>query len=126
MSQFAELLRARNSTPAKPANSANPAADISNFSNISRGSEASSVVDDTALTPAQEAARKEVLARLEAHPSLERAFVARWEADTLIVSIAIRGLGTGDLSIPRERIRQGDLAAYAELLDCLSSQGVAS
>jgi hypothetical protein len=69
-------------------------------------------------SPVQEAARREVLAQLETHPSIERAFVNRFEADgTLVVTLAIRGVGTGELKIPTERFSQGTLNDYGALLD---------
>lgn len=71
------------------------------------------------LTLAQQDARSEVLARLSAHPAIERAFVTRWEAGNLIVTLAIRGVGTGELVISGDRIDRDDLQGYALLLGCL-------
>jgi len=72
------------------------------------------------LSPAQEAARREVLAQLETHPSVERGFVNRFDADgTLVVTLAIRGVGTGELLIPADRFYQGSLENYGALLACI-------
>ena len=108
---------------ATPATTATPVAKVAA---VAVAVPVQSDVEAPPLTRPHEAARQEVLARLEAHPSVERAFVTRWEADTLLVTLGIRSVGTGELSIPCERMRQGDLAAYSALLDCLSSQGAAS
>lgn len=79
-----------------------------------------------ALTVVQEAARREVLARLEAHPNVERAFVTRWDGEMLIVTLGLRGVGTGELAIPAERIRGKDLTVHGELLDWLTELGACS
>jgi hypothetical protein len=47
------------------------------------------------LTLAQERARSEVLAQLEAHPTIRRAFINRFESDVLILTLAIRDVGDG-------------------------------
>jgi hypothetical protein len=72
------------------------------------------------LTPAQMAATQDVLARLAAHPDVKRAFVTRFEGDTLIVTLAVRGVGTCELAIPGDRFNREDLADYDALLACLS------
>jgi hypothetical protein len=80
--------------------------------------------DDTDVPPfsaVQEAARLEMLAKLAAHPTVERAFATRWEAGALIVTLAIRGIGTGELLIPADRMGRDDLKAYGQLLECLST-----
>jgi hypothetical protein len=73
-----------------------------------------------ALSPFQEAARNQVLAQLETHPHIKRAFVNRFEPDgTMIVTLGIRGVGTGELKIPAERFTQSSLDDYAALLGCI-------
>ena len=70
-----------------------------------------------ALSPAQDLARAHALAQLEANPSVARAFVNRFREDgTMILTLAIRGVGTGELLIPAERFNQGSLDDYAALL----------
>jgi len=72
------------------------------------------------LSPAQESARQQVLAQLEAHPTVKRAFVNRFEADgTMIVTLAIRGVGTGELKIPADRFNQDTLDDYGALLNTI-------
>jgi hypothetical protein len=67
----------------------------------------------------QEAARRDVLGQLEANPQVQRAFVNRFESGLLIVTLAIRNVGTCELVIPTERFDAGNLADYAALLDCM-------
>ena len=74
---------------------------------------------DGQLTPVQEAARREVLARLAADPAVQRAFCTRFEHDSLIVTLALRGIGTCELLIPAERFNAGKLESFAVLLECL-------
>ncbi len=72
------------------------------------------------LSPAQQAARREVLTQLEANPTVERAFVNRFNPDgTMVVTLAIRGIGTGELLIPADRFNQGSLDDYGALLRCI-------
>jgi len=73
------------------------------------------------FTPAQEAARQGVLARLAAHPDVTRAFETRFEGDTLIVALAVRGIGTCELAIPTERFSSANPDDYAALLACLNA-----
>jgi hypothetical protein len=75
------------------------------------------------LSPAQEAARRQVLAKLKNHPSVKRAFCNRFEDGTLIVTLAIRGVGTCDLLIPAERFDSSKPEDYAALLECLTVAG---
>jgi hypothetical protein len=72
------------------------------------------------LSAAQESARRDVLARLQTHPAINRTFVTRWESDTLIVTLGVRGIGTCELAIPGERFNRESLADYDALLTCLS------
>lgn len=69
------------------------------------------------LLPGQQVARQQVLARLEAHPAVKRAFMTRWEGDLLVVTLAIRGVGTGELAIARDSL--GRPQDFAALLECL-------
>jgi hypothetical protein len=137
MSKLAQFLKSTvgSANPANSANSANSddaSGKISNFSNISRGVSADSFLSDAEpqpeesqsaiLSPVQEAARREVLAQLEAHPAVQRAFVNRFEHDgTMIVTLAIRGVGTGELLIPAERFSQSSLDDYAALLGLIGA-----
>jgi|HubBroStandDraft_1064217.scaffolds.fasta_scaffold45655_2 hypothetical protein len=73
----------------------------------------------TALSPAQEAAMQEVLALLTANPAVRRTFVTRFEHDALVVTLAIRGVGTGELLIPAERFNPQALDDFAALLACM-------
>lgn len=71
------------------------------------------------LSAVQESMRLEVLSRLETHPEVVRAFVCRFESDVLIVSLAVCGIGTCELSIPRDRFNQHALTDFAAVLQCL-------
>lgn len=76
------------------------------------------------LSPIQQAARREVPAQLEANPRVERAFVNRFdETGLMILTLAIRGIWTGEPFIPAERLSQGLTNDYAALLECI--EGVA-
>ena len=66
---------------------------------------------------ARERARRKVLAMLERHPHVQRAFTTRWEADVVIVTLAVRGVGTCELAIPADRLTR--LEDYACLLAML-------
>jgi hypothetical protein len=59
-----------------------------------------------------------VLADLEANPNVNRAFCNRVEHGNLIVTLAIRGIGTGELLIPAERFNQNSLDDFGALLAC--------
>jgi hypothetical protein len=74
------------------------------------------------LSTKQEAARREVLAQLAANPTVQRALCNRFENGALIITLAIRGIGTGELLIPAERFNPGRLEDYAALLACLDAQ----
>jgi hypothetical protein len=76
-----------------------------------------------ALSPAQEAARRQVLADLQANPSAKRAFFSRVEDGALVITLGIRGIGTGDLLIPAERFDASKLSDYAALLECFAVNG---
>jgi hypothetical protein len=73
------------------------------------------------LSPAQEAARRQVLAKLKNHPSVKRAFCNRFEDGALIVTLAIRDVGTCELLIPAERFDPSKLSDYAALLECFTT-----
>ncbi len=75
-----------------------------------------------AESPTQEAARQDVLAQLKANPRIKRAFTNRFEHGYLIVTLAIRGVGTGELSIPADRFDPAKPADYAALLDCMDTR----
>jgi hypothetical protein len=74
------------------------------------------------LTPLQEEARQDVIARLAVHPNVQRAFATRFEGETLIVALAVRGIGTCELAIPIERFNPANLDDYAALLSCLEGR----
>jgi hypothetical protein len=83
-------------------------------------SEALDAEADVLLSPVQEAARADVLSQLASNPAVQRAFVNRIERDgTMIVTLAIRGVGTGELKIPAARFSQTSLDDYAALLGCI-------
>jgi hypothetical protein len=72
------------------------------------------------LSPGQESARAEVLAQLEANRSVLSTFVNRFEPDgTCVVTLAIRGVGTGELKIPADRFNQRTLDDYGALLNTI-------
>jgi hypothetical protein len=81
--------------------------------------------DCVALSPVQEAARQDVLAQLAANPTVKRSFVTRFEYGTLIVTLAVRGIGTCELKIPAERFDSDKPEDYAALVACLSCEGQA-
>lgn len=140
MSKLAQFLKSHvpRANPANPANPEGADKKISNFSNISSGAsenenafanlanapdDLESRVEEPQAAPlsdAQELARREVLAQLEAHPTVKRAFVNRFNDDgTMVVTLAIRGVGTGELLIPAARFNQETLDDYGALLKCL-------
>lgn len=125
MSKLSELLKSQVPV-AKPANPANPTGVHQNFSdisNFSRGDVENSKISPGAavsLSPVQQAARADILSQLARNPAVQRAFVNRFEPDgTMIVTLAIRGVGTGELKIPAARFNQATLDDYAVLLGCI-------
>ena len=74
------------------------------------------------LSPAQEAARQQLLALLAANPTVQRAFCNRFENGALILTLAIRDIGTCELLIPAGRFNSGSLHDYAALLACLAPE----
>jgi hypothetical protein len=78
---------------------------------------------EVVLSPTQEAARQNVLNQLAANPTATRAFVTRFEGDVLVVTIAIRGIGTGEVLIPAERFNPNSLDDYAALIACFECDG---
>jgi hypothetical protein len=75
---------------------------------------------EQSLSPIQETARRDALKQLAANPSVRRAFVNRLNPDgTMVVTLAIRGIGTGELLIPAERFSQESLDDYGALLACV-------
>ena len=73
------------------------------------------------LTTANEVDRNRVLAQLRSNPNVQRAFVNRFEQGAMIVTLAVRGVGTCELAIPAERFNAANLDDYAALLACLTS-----
>ena len=69
----------------------------------------------------RDASRQQVLDRLDARPAVDRAFVTRWEGDTLVVMLGLRGIGTCELAIPQERFVAEGLAGHVALLECLDA-----
>ena len=80
------------------------------------------VVEYPPPSAVQEATRRDVLARLEAHPTVKRAFTTRFEGAVLVVTLALRGVGTCELSIPADRFSRDSLADFDSLLRCLERQ----
>jgi hypothetical protein len=118
MSKLAEFLK----THAPTATPATPATLYLNSSDCSSGTHANSDFSEEqespSLSPLQEAGRQQVLSQLDANPNIKRAFVNRFEVDgTMIVTLAIRGIGTGELKIPADRFSQGSLDDYGALLN---------
>ncbi len=64
------------------------------------------------LMDAQERAREGVLGDLRDLPHLKRALRYRREGDTVIITIGIRDVGTGELSVPAEKFDLTTLLAY--------------
>ena len=75
--------------------------------------------DPTPLSPIQMAARHQVLAQLDANPAVRRAFTNRFEHGYMIVTLAVRGIGTCELSIAAERFNPASAADYTALLECM-------
>lgn len=76
--------------------------------------------NEAPLSPVQEAARRDVLKQLAANPSVRRAFVNRFNPDeTMVLTLAIRDIVTGELLIPAERFNQASLDDYGALLACI-------
>jgi hypothetical protein len=73
------------------------------------------------LLTVQEAARQQVLAQLTANPAVQRAFVNRFDDGAMIVTLAVREIGTCELLIPAERFNAANLDDYAALLECLTA-----
>lgn len=88
-----------------------------------RASDADPWPDCAAMSPIQESARREVLAQLAANPTVKRSFVTRFENGTLIVTLAVRGIGTCELLISAERFTRDSLDDYDALLDCIRAGG---
>lgn len=63
-----------------------------------------------------------MLADLEANPSVMRTMRNRFEDRNLIVTLAIRDVGTCELLIPAERFDRSKLSDYAALLACLTGR----
>ena len=80
-------------------------------------------VDAAALSDVQEAARQDALARLVADPSVNRGFVTRFENGVLIVTLAVRGVGTCELMISGERFSPESLDDYGALVTCIRCEG---
>jgi hypothetical protein len=130
MSKLSDFLKAQVSPanpakPAKPAKPANSVERISTFSDFSSGVSENSLLSDdlsASLSPIQETAREQVLAQLEANPTVQRAFVNRFNEDgTMVVTLAIRGVGTGELLIPAARFSRESLDDFGVLLECIEA-----
>ena len=66
---------------------------------------------------AAEGAHQEVIARLEAHPDIQRAFVTRHDGGVLVVTLAVRHVGTCELHIAADRVHGPQ--DWAALIACL-------
>ena len=74
-----------------------------------------------ALSPIQEVARQQVIAQLEANPNIRRALVNRFDTDgTMVLTLGIRGIGTGELRIPADRFKQNSPDDFSALLGCIA------
>jgi hypothetical protein len=135
------------SLPATPANTATPRQAVAELARVAAGSDepdtervaelatvAGSRCDATgdelsmpdecqSLSPVQEAARRQVLAELKSHPTVKRAFCNRFEDGALIITLAIRDVGSCELLIPADRFDSSKLADYAALLECFAVNG---
>jgi hypothetical protein len=81
------------------------------------------IFEPVPLSPAQEAARRDVLARLVAHPQVRRAFVTRFDGEWLVVTLGVRGVGTCEFQISAERVQSAaDWAALLVRLDQAEGQ----
>jgi hypothetical protein len=90
---------------------------------LPKHSEALEAEVDVFLSAVQESARDDVLSQLALNPAVQRAFVNRFERDgTMIVTLAIRGVGTGELKIPADRFNQDTLDDYGALLKTISGR----
>jgi hypothetical protein len=72
------------------------------------------------LTPIQESARRWVLGQLQGYPNIQRAFCNRFEDGALIVTLAIRDVGTCELLVPAESFDRSKLSDFTSLLECLT------
>ncbi|MEP7246889.1 MAG: hypothetical protein ABI885_24845 [Gammaproteobacteria bacterium] len=68
----------------------------------------------------------EVLAILAANPNVHRTFVNQYEGETVVLTLAVRGVGTCALVIPRSRFDADSLAEYDALAACVLNGGSAS
>ena len=68
------------------------------------------------LEQQQEARRENVLGMLEADPTLKRAIYADFESDVsnVILTIAIRDLGTCEMTVPKAKLDQWQLLALID------------
>jgi hypothetical protein len=98
-------------TPATPATAVAKVADVAVAAGGSKE-----------LSAVQESYRRDVIARLEAHPTISRAFVTRLEGNVLIVALAVRGVGTCELAIPADRFDRNRLADFDTLLRSLEGR----
>lgn len=81
--------------------------------------------DAPPLSAASQAAQCDVLARLEADPTIRRAFVSRFEGDVMILTLAVRDVGMCELAIPAETFDRDSLADYQALAACVGSPELA-
>jgi hypothetical protein len=77
--------------------------------------------DIVPLSRTQERARRRVLAQLDSNPTLSHAFVNRFEAGVLILTLAVRGTGTCELHIAADRFASENLDSYSALLSCFDA-----
>jgi hypothetical protein len=99
--------------PATPATTATPVAKVAAVA-VAAG-------PPSEFSATQENARRDVLAKLEAYPSVQRAFVTRFEGDVLIVTLAVRGVGSCELSIPPDRFNRDQFSDFAALAQCVDN-----
>lgn len=103
------------SANAKAAKAANQETEISNFSKFSSN-------DRPLPDPAMEARRQAVLSQLRDHPNVIRAVqVDDPDTDPVLVAVAIRGVGSFELKIPKAKF---DAERFMGLVDKHSAQPI--
>ncbi len=105
-----------NAKRAKRANPENETPEISTISTISTGEPANSENEnlDALFDPGMEKRRQEVLQMLRESPEIARAWIADGEADPVTIHLAVRGVGSCELSIA---VDKWDEFKFLELMD---------
>ena len=87
---------------------------------IEAGERQGAIFGAAPLSTVQKAARQQVLTQLATNPQVQRSFVNRFEDGAMVVTLAIRKIGTCELLIPAERFNASNLDDYAAMLECLT------